>query len=207
MLRAAMPRSYRPGSWGAFCRWPLFESVWGRLHPRDKERGNKPMFRTFFSSVTCAVLVSALAAVSAQAAGGCGPGFHRGLLGVCVANGPAVIVGAPAVVVAPAAPAVVVAAPAPAVVVAPAARRWWSRRPWCAVGVSAGTPDSGAASSSDHANFMKMGRPAPAHLSFRQTDHRFSRRAALNGLKRRRISTALGRTNLSVFGDRVAMTH
>jgi hypothetical protein len=92
------------------------------------------MFRTFYSSVKCAVLLSSLAAVSAQAAGGCGPGFHRGLLGVCVANGPAVIVApAPAVVVAPPvvavappvvaapAPAVVVAAPAPAVaVVAPA---------------------------------------------------------------------------------------
>jgi hypothetical protein len=85
------------------------------------------MFRTFYSSVTCAVLLSSLAAVSAQAAGGCGPGFHRGLLGVCVTNGPAVVIGAPAVVVAPPvvvapAPAVVVAAPAPpAVVVAPAA--------------------------------------------------------------------------------------
>jgi hypothetical protein len=87
------------------------------------------MSRTFYISVMCAVLVSSLAAVSAQAAGGCGPGFHRGLLGVCVANGPAVIVApvGPAVVVAPAAPAVVVAppvvvaAPAPAVVVAPAA--------------------------------------------------------------------------------------
>jgi hypothetical protein len=80
------------------------------------------MFRTFYSSVTCAVLLSSLAVVSAQAAGGCGPGFHRGPLGICVANGPAVIVApvAPAVVVAPAAPAVVVAAPAP-VVVAPAA--------------------------------------------------------------------------------------
>ena len=93
------------------------------------------MFRTFFSSVTCAVLVSALAAVSAQAAGGCGPGFHRGPLGVCVANGPAIIVApvAPAVVVAPPvvavtppvvvaapAPAIAVVAPAPAVVVAPA---------------------------------------------------------------------------------------
>jgi hypothetical protein len=79
------------------------------------------MFRTFLSSVTCAVLVSSLAAVSAQAAGGCGPGLHRGPLGVCVVNGPAVVVApvAPAVVVAPA-PAVV-AAPAPAVVVAPAA--------------------------------------------------------------------------------------
>jgi hypothetical protein len=84
------------------------------------------MFRTFYSSVMCAVLVSSLAAVSAQAAGGCGPGFHRGLLGVCVANGPAVVIApvAPAVVVAPpvvAVAPVVVAAPAPAVVAAPAA--------------------------------------------------------------------------------------
>jgi hypothetical protein len=85
------------------------------------------MLRTFYSSVTCAVLLSSLAAVSAQAAGGCGPGFHRGPLGICVTNGPAVIVApAPAVVVAPpvvavSPPAVVVAAPAPAIaVVAPA---------------------------------------------------------------------------------------
>jgi hypothetical protein len=85
------------------------------------------MFKTFYSSVTCAVLVSALAAVSAQAEGGCGPGFHRGPLGVCRPNGPAVVIApaAPAVVVAPAAPAVVVAppvvaAPAPVVVAAPA---------------------------------------------------------------------------------------
>jgi hypothetical protein len=83
------------------------------------------MLRTFYSSVTCAVLLSSLAAVSAQAAGGCGPGFHRGPLGVCVANGPAIIVApvGPAVVVAPPVVAVtapvVVAAPAPAVVVAP----------------------------------------------------------------------------------------
>ena len=80
------------------------------------------MFRTFYSSVTCAVLLSSLAAVSAQAAGGCGPGLHRGPLGICVANAPAVVIApaAPAVVVAPAAPAVVVAVPAPpAVVVAP----------------------------------------------------------------------------------------
>ncbi len=78
------------------------------------------MFRTFYSSVTCAVLLSSLAVVSAQAAGGCGPGFHRGPLGVCVTNGPAVIIApvAPAVVIAP---PVVVAAPAPAVVVAPVA--------------------------------------------------------------------------------------
>jgi hypothetical protein len=80
------------------------------------------MLRTFYTSVACAVLASSLAAFSAQAAGGCGPGFHRGPLGVCVANGPAIIVApaAPAVVVAPPVAAVVVAPAAPAVVVAPA---------------------------------------------------------------------------------------
>jgi hypothetical protein len=87
------------------------------------------MFRTFYTFVTCAVLASSLATFSAQAAGGCGPGFHRGPLGVCVANGPAIIVAPaapvvvvapPVVVAAPAPPAVVIAPAAPAVVVAPA---------------------------------------------------------------------------------------
>ena len=78
------------------------------------------MFKTLYTFVTCAVLASSLAVLSAHAAGGCGPGFHRGPLGACVANAPVVVVApaAPAVVVAPPA---VVAAPAPAVVVAPAA--------------------------------------------------------------------------------------
>jgi hypothetical protein len=49
-------------------------------------------------------LLSAAAALtvvsSAQAAGGCGPGFHRGPYGGCRANrgpGPAVVIGAPAI--------------------------------------------------------------------------------------------------------------
>ena len=77
------------------------------------------MFRTFYTFVTCALLASPLAVLDAHAAGGCGPGFHRGPLGACVANAPVVVVApaAPAVVVAPP----VVAAPAAAVVVAPAA--------------------------------------------------------------------------------------
>ena len=62
------------------------------------------MFKTLYTLVACAVLASSLAVLSAHAAGGCGPGFHRGPLGACVAN-------APVVVVAPAAPAVVVAPP------------------------------------------------------------------------------------------------
>jgi hypothetical protein len=40
---------------------------------------------------------------------------------------------------------------------------WWLRRPWCAVVVSAGTPDSGAASSSDCSRIVVMGRRRPAH--------------------------------------------
>jgi len=93
----------------------------------EGQRGNKPMFRTFFGSVTCALVALSLAAVGAQAAGGCGPGFHRGPLGVCVANAPAVVIApaAPAVVVTPpvvaVTPPAVVAAPAPAVVAAPPA--------------------------------------------------------------------------------------
>jgi hypothetical protein len=78
------------------------------------------MFKTLYTFVASAVLASSLAVLSAHAAGGCGPGFHRGPLGACVANAPVVVVApaAPAVVVAPPA---VVAAPAPAVVVAPPA--------------------------------------------------------------------------------------
>jgi hypothetical protein len=43
---------------------------------------------------------------TANAAGGCGPGWHRGPYGACVVNGGAVVVPG-AVVVAPAAPVVV----------------------------------------------------------------------------------------------------
>jgi hypothetical protein len=77
------------------------------------------MFRTFYTFVTSAVLASSLAVLSAYAAGGCGPGFHRGPLGACVANAPVVVVAPVAPVVAAPAPAVVVAPAAPAVVVAP----------------------------------------------------------------------------------------
>jgi len=105
------------------------------------------MSRTFCNSVACAVLGSSLAVFGAQAlpfsslgsqsgtpdvtlvAGGCGIGFHRSVLGVCVANG--VVVVAPPVVVAPAvvAPGVVVA---PAVVCG-AGFRWHPRFRRCVV--------------------------------------------------------------------------
>jgi hypothetical protein len=44
---------------------------------------------------------------TANAAGGCGPGWHRGPYGACVVNRGAVVVAPGAVVVAPAAPVVV----------------------------------------------------------------------------------------------------
>ena len=60
--------------------------------------------KTLFAAV---LVVSTLAGFSAaNAAGGCGPGFHRGPYGGCRPNGGAVVV-APRVVVAPA-PVVVV---------------------------------------------------------------------------------------------------
>ncbi|HEY1448643.1 MAG TPA: hypothetical protein VGF33_08900 [Caulobacteraceae bacterium] len=65
------------------------------------------------------VLAAGLAAVSsAQAAGGCGWGAHRGPYGGCRANGAVVVAPAHAVVVAPS--RAVVVAPAPGAVVAPA---------------------------------------------------------------------------------------
>jgi hypothetical protein len=65
------------------------------------------MSRTFVIAFACAVLGSSLASFSAEAAGGCGIGFHRGPYGGCQPNA--------AVVVVPGAPLVV----APPVVVAP----------------------------------------------------------------------------------------
>jgi hypothetical protein len=48
------------------------------------------MFKTLYTFVACAVL--AFFARCTHAAGGCGPGFHRGPLGACVANAPVVVV-------------------------------------------------------------------------------------------------------------------
>jgi hypothetical protein len=113
-----------------------------------RQRGNMPMSRTFSFSFACAALATSLAALSAQAmplssldsraagpevtlvAGGCGPGFHRGPLGACVANGVVIV---PPVVVAP---AVVVAPPvviAPAPVVCGVGFRWHPRFRRCVV--------------------------------------------------------------------------
>src|ERR1700704_3542587 len=65
--------------------------------------------KTLFAAVLVAGTLAGFGA--ADAAGGCGPGFHRGPYGGCRPNG-GVVVGAPRVV----APRVVVA-PAPVVVV------------------------------------------------------------------------------------------
>ena len=48
-----------------------------------------------------AILLSLVCIQSVSAAGGCGPGFHRGPYGACRPNGAVVVPGAP-VVVAPA---------------------------------------------------------------------------------------------------------
>ena len=56
-----------------------------------------------FSAASAAILLSLVSLDSAGAAGGCGPGFHRGPYGGCRANGgPVVVVPAAPIVVAPA---------------------------------------------------------------------------------------------------------
>jgi hypothetical protein len=68
------------------------------------------------SAASAAFLLSVVYVDGASAAGGCGPGFHRGPYGGCLPNrGPVVVVPAAPVVVAPA-----VVAPAAPAVVAPA---------------------------------------------------------------------------------------
>jgi hypothetical protein len=73
--------------------------------------------RTF---VVAVLFTGAFASFSvANAAGGCGPGWHRGPYGACVVNGPVVVApGGPVVVERP----VVVAPGAPVVVERPAPR-------------------------------------------------------------------------------------
>ena len=63
------------------------------------------------SAASAAVLLSLVCIDSASAAGGCGPGFHRGPYGGCRPNGPVVVAPAGPVVVAPAVVAPVVVAP------------------------------------------------------------------------------------------------
>lgn len=53
--------------------------------------------RVLFAAALLAGTVAGLA--TADAAQGCGRGFHRGPLGGCVVNEPAVVVGGPVVVV------------------------------------------------------------------------------------------------------------
>ena len=56
------------------------------------------MYRKLLSAASAAFLLSIFCVDGASAAGGCGPGFHRGPYGACRPNGP--------VVVAPVAPVV-----------------------------------------------------------------------------------------------------
>jgi hypothetical protein len=88
------------------CRIARFES-WSGAALRPKRNGGT--MKILFAAVLVAGTLAGFGA--ANAAGGCGPGFHRGPYGGCRPNGGAVVV-APRVV----APRVVVA-PAPVVVV------------------------------------------------------------------------------------------
>ena len=67
------------------------------------------------SAASAAILLSLFYIGSASAAGGCGPGFHRGPYGGCQPNGPVVVAPVAPVVVAPVVVAPAVVAPAPVV--------------------------------------------------------------------------------------------
>jgi hypothetical protein len=88
------------------CRITWLESWSGAAVRPNRNGGN---MKTLFAAVLVAGTLAGFSA--ADAAGGCGPGFHRGPYGGCRPNGGAIVV-APRVV----APRVVVA-PAPVVVV------------------------------------------------------------------------------------------
>ena len=80
--------------------------------------------------LSAAFLLSLVYVDGASAAGGCGPGFHRGPYGGCLPNrGPVVVAPAAPIVVAPAAPVVVVPAP----VVCGVGYRWHPRLRRCVV--------------------------------------------------------------------------
>jgi hypothetical protein len=66
------------------------------------------MHPKLLSAASAAIVLSLFYVGSASAAGGCGPGFHRGPYGGCQPNGPVVVAPVAPVVVAP---AVVVPAP------------------------------------------------------------------------------------------------
>jgi len=105
----------------------------GALRPGDKRSADKisvpsignageyiAMFnRITLSAVSAAVLLSFVCVGNASAAGGCGPGFHRGPYGGCRINGGAVVVRPP------------VGVPAP--VVCTAGLRWHPRLRRCVV--------------------------------------------------------------------------
>jgi len=84
------------------------------------------MYRRLLSAASAAFFLSVFCVDGASAAGGCGPGFHRGPYGACRPNGP--------VVVAPVAPVVVVpAVVAPGPVVCGVGFRWHPRLRRCVI--------------------------------------------------------------------------
>jgi hypothetical protein len=82
--------------------------------PRIAAQQNGGNMKTLFAAVLVAGTLAGFSA--ADAAGGCGPGYHRGPYGGCRPNGGAVVV-APRVVVPRVVVPRVVVAPAPVVVV------------------------------------------------------------------------------------------
>jgi hypothetical protein len=83
-------------------------------------------------AASAAFLLSLVDVDGASAAGGCGPGFHRGPYGGCLPNrGPVVVAPGAPVVVAPAVVAPAVVAPAP--VVCGGGYRWHPRLRRCVV--------------------------------------------------------------------------
>jgi hypothetical protein len=84
------------------------------------------MYQKPLSAASAALLLSIFCIDGASAAGGCGPGFHRGPYGGCQPNGPVVVAPVAPVVVAP-------AVVAPAAVVCGAGFRWHPRLRRCVV--------------------------------------------------------------------------
>jgi hypothetical protein len=84
------------------------------------------MYLKLVGATSAAFLLCLLCIDCASAAGGCGPGFHRGPYGGCRPNGPVIVAPVAPVVVAPA-----VVAPAP--VVCGVGFRWHPRLRRCVV--------------------------------------------------------------------------
>jgi hypothetical protein len=96
-----------------FMQRRIYLLVWGA---EWEFKGGLFMGFRLVSASSAAIMLSLVCIHSANAEGGCGPGFHRGPYGACRPNrGPVVVVPGAPVVVAPAVVAPAVVAPAPVV--------------------------------------------------------------------------------------------